>query len=210
MFSSYYKWLHAIIRDDVEPQKTLKKILCTINPQERLSFLNYLMSEYREGMVDELLEIRFEYDTANNREGYAAGEFNMYTPAEASYLLLCSTADAIKNLFNNYVPSLLKTLDKSFHTSTIITPMNPEPVYDDKEEYLTTPEAAAFLRIEQGTLHHYVSRGINGVKLTRIKVGKNNLYKMSDLKKLYKRGSYRNEELEYEMQMEYDRMKKRK
>ncbi|GHA67851.1 helix-turn-helix domain-containing protein [Pontibacter akesuensis] len=207
----YYKWLRAIIQDDIEPLKTLTSTLSTINPQERISFLGYLLCEYKEGVVEELLELRFEYDTASNKDGYEEAEFAGLSPSDVSYLLMCRSADALQSLFSDYVPALSKRLKKLFGSSSAIeSPVEHEAVYDEKEEYLTTPQAMALLGVEADTIRHYVSRGVKGMKLPCIKIGKNNKYKKSDLLKLYRPGSYRNEELEREFQMEKERLKKQK
>ncbi|WP_242920797.1 helix-turn-helix domain-containing protein [Pontibacter liquoris] len=210
-FGNYYKWLHTIIRDDVEPQKTLTRIISTINPQARIDFLNYLTNEHEQGVVEDLLEQRAEIGAVSEAcesEGY----MSVYSPAEKAFMFLCQTVEKQQALFSNFIPQLLEKLKMSVGEARAVSIPEEELVFDDNEEYLTTEQAEVLTGFKKQTILLYCTqtRSDGSPKLPYIKLGKENRYKRSDLKKLYRRGSYRNEKMEMEVQQEFGRLKKMK
>jgi excisionase family DNA binding protein len=203
---SYYSWMDAILKDYLEPYDTLMEILSN-NPslQDRVNFLRYLNNEYEMGVIPKLLKQIHGEDTIYDESYYTNDELSDYSPKDRAYLLQCRVLDKVESLFNKAIPVLLKKCLQMANELKRNSSSNAAPCFDEEEVYLTTQEAASFLGLEKSTIYRYVHEK----KLTPISAGgKVNKFKKSDLMKMYKFKSYRNEELEKELEKEYQRSKK--
>jgi excisionase family DNA binding protein len=206
--SNYYSWMNSILRDFSEPYDTLMDILSN-NPNllDRVDFLKYLHSEYELGVIHMLMKQIHSEDSIYENSYFTSEELRDYTPLDRSYLLQYKVSSTIESLFTETIPLLLK---KCIQTANELKSSDNSKAatlscFDENEEYLTTQEAAKFLGYEVSNIYHLV----HVKKLTPISAGgKVNKFKKSDLIKLYKFKSFRNEELETELEKEYQRNKK--
>lgn len=206
--SNFYNWMQIILRDFNNPNDALMEILSN-NPnlQDRVDFLKYLQSENELGVIQKLSEQIHGEETIYEEKYFTEEELREYSPLDRSHLLQFKMLDKVETLFNETIPFLLKKCvqmanelknnDSSKAAVTIC--------FDETEEYLTTQEVAKFLGVELSTVYRYSHEK----KLIPISAGgKVNKFKKSDLMKMYKFKSYRNDELEKELEEEYQRMKK--
>lgn len=229
VLEKYYGWLKAIITSNECHEEMLNEQLSSINLEERLTFLRYLLKEHQQGIIEILLKQRFENEVYFEEKFFTSEELVSFSPAERAYFHLCRVHGSIEILFTTTIPVLFKEFSNvaeqinkfSTHSGSIAivltespAPLNngkipevEESVYDGKGDLLTTEQAAKLLGVSKATIYRHVSVTKMLVPIT---TGKMSSFRKEDVLKLYKVKTYRNPELEIELEKQYKSLKKKR
>lgn len=156
--------LWVIVRADDDPELELENQYLPLTIPERITFFRYILHEWKEGGVGNMLERRYHHEEVPAFLYLHMGAYPEQTPRDLYHDHLSEHTDRLNKLFRKRVPAQLRKeenaakdiLDRQrmLDGVTSVNDFNPD------ERRFTAQEAADYLGVALKTLYDYNTDGI--------------------------------------------------
>ena len=159
-FSKLNEMLREFVQEDKQPYKKLTEQLYQLNIPERIDYLNYIKSEHERGVINGILEQRFENEEPPTHLNYSDNEL---TPRDTFFQHIQDLGEHFDRICTKTIPEQLKeyqrqikdTIDRQRAMEKYGMGSQDNPL---EEEMLTVEQAAEFLGKTVKTIYSYTSK----------------------------------------------------